>query len=214
MKKSHNFIFYIFIWITGIVFTIFRGQFIQIFDSETVLPDLIVILTIYSFLFYGLKVAVIFTFTQGFLLDLFSVAPNGLFTLTYLVGFAVASILFMVVDPRHPKGQIFITLIYMVSGHCVYLGCMLLFANYSFVNISILISLMLHAIITAFFSPAIFFLINISRVSILGEKQESLTQRLYGMDYLPGLNFYKFMGDYNEEEKWATSIEKGHKNLL
>ena len=213
MKKSHKFIFYIFAWIAGVVFTILRGNIIQLFDSEAALPDLTIILTIYLFLFYGPKVAVIFTFTQGFLLDLLSVGTKGLFTLTYLTGFAAAFILFMVIDPRHPKGQIFITLIYVLSGHCVFVGCMLLFSNYSFVNIPILVSLILHAIITAFFAPTVFFLINVSRASVFGEKQESLTQRLYDMDYLPGLNFYKFMVDHNEEEKWATSIEKGHKNL-
>ena len=214
MKKSHKFIFYIFIWVAGIVFITLRGGIIQIFDSEAALPDFIVIFTIYLFLFYGSKVAVLFAFTQGFILDLFSVGSKGVFTLTYLIGFAIAVLLFRFIDPRHPKGQIFSTFIYMITGHCIFLVCMLLFANYSFINISALISLILHAAITAFLSPAVFFLINISRTSIFGEKQESLTQRLYDMDYLPGLNFSKFIGDYsNEEEKWATTIEKGHKNL-
>lgn len=213
MKKSHKIIFFIFVFVAGVAFTMLRGKIIHIFDSEAALPDIIVIFTIYLFLFYGPRVAVLFAFTQGFLLDLFSVGPKCLFTLTYLVGFTSAFLLFRVIDPRHPKGQIFITLIYMISGHCIFLICMLLFNNYSFANISILISLILHAIITALFSPAVFFLINISRLPFFGETRESLTQQLYDMDYLPGLNFSEFMGDYNEEEKWATSIEKGHKNL-
>jgi rod shape-determining protein MreD len=134
--------------------------------------DIITILIGYLFLVYGSATAALFAFGQGFVIDIYSGGPQGIFSFTYFSIFFLFWVLSRTFNISEQKGQFFLVLIavgfkklfiafiFWASSHDMNLSTTLIWLSVA------------SALITALCAPLAFAILNRTR-DITGFKAEA-----------------------------------------
>ena len=118
--------------------------------------DLLTILTVYLFLYYGNEAVVGFAFGQGLIIDLFSGSMRGIFTFLYLIVFLEIFVGSRVFDIQRPKGQAVLIFLAVLLKKILFLALMALFSFDIAFSKSFLLAAVLSAIITGLAWPFFF----------------------------------------------------------
>jgi rod shape-determining protein MreD len=149
-----------------------KGKCANNLSLEPLDLDIIVILTGYIFLFYGSANTALFAFGQGFVIDIFSGGPQGIFAFTYFSIYLIFFIGSRLFNINEPKGQFF--LVFMAVGYKkIFLG-LIFWASSSYFDLSVSVIWLsaLSALITALAAPIVFLIFNNLKKS-LGFRKEA-----------------------------------------
>jgi len=153
-------VFCSFAWFLGFLFTLVRGEWIELAGKDIFDPDFLTILTAYLFLLYGRTISGTFALGQGLLVDVFSAGLQGLFGLLYLGVFGGIYLGSRFFNLQEPKGQFFLISFVVLLKKVMFFTLLAVFSRgFVFSNAHILF-LGSSAIVTGLFAPVIFFLFN------------------------------------------------------
>jgi len=144
----------------GLVFTLTKGNWVNLLGLDIFDLDLLIILITYLLFLYGQTAAGIFAFGQGFLVDLFSGGFNGLFAFLYLSIFGGICIGSRFVNINNPKGQFIIVFMAVFMKKVVFFIVLSLFYQEILFSTSFLWISGVSVIGTALIAPLIFYLFN------------------------------------------------------
>jgi rod shape-determining protein MreD len=156
------------VWFISLFFVVTKGSVtshgmtLYLFE-----PDLVTILVAYLLVSYRETGAGIFAFCQGFLVDIFTAGPLGLFSLLYLAVFLgihlVGSRFF---DLHSPRGQ-FVIISLAVLLKEVLFGVFLYVSSLEIVfSVSFLCAVISSAMVSGLVGPLFFYLLNRVRRSL------------------------------------------------
>ena len=122
--------------------------------------DLVIVLTVYLFVFYSETGAGIFAFGQGLIIDVFSGGMPGLFTLLYLVAFSIIKLASRPLDFLSTGGRIAVIFITVLLKS--FLMVILIYLFYLEITFSVadFVSFVFSAIFSSFIAPFLFFFLN------------------------------------------------------
>ena len=123
-------------------------------------PDLIAIIAGYLFLSHGQTVAVLFSFSQGFVIDLFSGGMKGLFSLLYL---ALCGLIFLgcrLFNLQDPKGQFIIIGSAVLLKEILFIAFLYLLSTSTVPGSSFVFPSLVSALIAGLLSPVLFYLFD------------------------------------------------------
>ena len=144
----------------GVLFTLLKGVRTDPWGVGVFDLDLLTILTAYLFLSFGRIQAGVFALGQGFLIDIFSSAFDGLFIFLYLIvfwGIYLGSLFF---NFQTPKGQILIVSLAVLFKHVMLLAVLALFSTRVVFSTSFLCASTVSVIGTGLITPILFGLFN------------------------------------------------------
>ena len=127
---------------------------------NTVDVDLVTITTAYLLVFYGDTGAGIFALSLGFLIDIFSAGPLGLFTLFYLavfLGIKFGSLLF---DLLSARGQIILVTLAVLLKEILFVIFLHVFSLEMACSYSNIFTFVSSALISGVSAPIVFHLFN------------------------------------------------------
>jgi rod shape-determining protein MreD len=144
----------------AIVFTLFKGKFLNFFGLYGFEIDLITIILAYLFLYLGSIPAVIFAFSQGFLIDVFSGGIQGLFAFIYLIalGGIFAGCLFF--NLQEKQGCTIIILLAVLLERIAFLILLNVFVPDVVITKASLGFFLATALLTGFLAPPVFYLLD------------------------------------------------------
>lgn len=123
--------------------------------------DLITIFIAYFVLFYGQIAVGAFAFGQGLLIDVMSYGLNGCFTLLYLSVFWIVYLGCKLFDIREIKGQIIIISMAVFLKKLIFFFLLIIFSIKVDFSLSFALMSVISAIVTGFFAPFVFYLLNL-----------------------------------------------------
>ncbi len=162
--------FYLFLWFSGLIFTLIKGNFVQAMGSELFAPDLLTILISYVFLRYGQTSACFFALSQGIFIDLFSGGMHGFFTVLFLIvlcGIWLGSRLF---NLQTQTGQIVIVFFAMLLKKVFFFIMLSFFSQGAFFSNSFLWISIGLIIFTGLIAPILHYYLDYLSASALKNK--------------------------------------------
>jgi rod shape-determining protein MreD len=122
--------------------------------------DLVIILIVCLFIFYGETGATVFAFGQGLIIDLFSGGMQGLFTLTYLIAFSIIKLASRPFDLLSAGGQVFVIFITVLFTKFFMLIFLYLFSLEVILTRADCLSIVFSAIFSGLIAPFVFSFLN------------------------------------------------------
>jgi len=122
--------------------------------------DLIVILTVYLFTFYGETGAGVFAFFQGLLIDIFSGGILGFFSLLYLLLFLCIKLGSYPFHLLTLGGQILLIFLVVLSKNLLIFMFIKLFSLEAVFSFSIIFEFVISSLSTGLIAPFIFYIFN------------------------------------------------------
>jgi len=153
-------ILYFILWILGFIFTLMKGKWVNFTVLSYFDLDLIAIFIAYFVLFYGQIAVGAFAFGQGLLIDVMSYGLYGCFTLLYLGVFWVVYLGCKLFDIREVKGQIIVISMAVFLKKLIFYFLLIIFSIKVEFSLSFALMSVISAIVTGFFAPFIFYLLN------------------------------------------------------
>lgn len=118
--------------------------------------DLVTILIAYLFVNYGKTGAGFFAISQGFLIDLFSADPLGLFILLYLAIFFGFNLGCSFFDLKSPRSLLILVSFVVFLKEVLLLGLLKTFSLEIFISSTIILSSILSALLSGIIAPVLF----------------------------------------------------------
>jgi len=133
-------------------------------------PDLLTILIVYLFLYYGRTPAVAFALGQGIIVDVFSVGFKGLFAFLYMIVCAGILLGCRFFNLRDPKGQIILITLAVLLKRSFFFGAVYFFSIDPFSPSSLLWASVISALFSGLIAPAVFFIFEQAFEGPLGNR--------------------------------------------
>jgi rod shape-determining protein MreD len=134
--------------------------------------DIITILTGYIFLAYGSASTAFFAFSQGFVIDIYSGGPQGIFSFTYFSVFLLFLVGSRFFNINEPKGQ-FLLVFIAVGFKKIFISLIFWASSIDFtLSASVIWLSAFSALITALAAPIVFLIFNKTKKS-LGFREET-----------------------------------------
>lgn len=140
--------------------------------------DLVIIIVACLLVFYGETWAGIFAFSQGLLIDIFSVGPLGLFTFLYLTVFFILILGSRFFDLHSLSGQILVISLAVLLKEILFIGLLKVLSLEVIVSLSVFLAFTTSAICTGLIGPFLFYLFNHLSHFFMGSERGSSEGRI------------------------------------
>ncbi len=153
-------ILYFILWGVAILFLLVRGNLVGPIVPRYLDVDLVIIILIYLFAFYGEKGAGVFSFGMGVLTDLFAGGLFGFYKLVYLILFLIIRFGSQPLDLFSIGTQAVIVFTAVLLRGMVMITFLSLFSLRTIFSFSDFFVLLLSALCTGLIAPFLFYLFN------------------------------------------------------
>ena len=164
---------YVGLWLTGIIFILLKGYFMEALGSRLLDLDLIIIIIAFIYLKYGPAWAGCYAFGQGLFTDIFSGGLQGLFITLYMAVFGVILLSALIFNLNNPKGQAIVVIVSMMVKKILLFIILLLVSVPFSLSKPMLSIFLLSVVLTGLSAPLVYYILNSIRFKLLSSDGNS-----------------------------------------
>ncbi|MDB9822253.1 rod shape-determining protein MreD [Deltaproteobacteria bacterium] len=160
-------------WSISILFILIKGDLMNHIVLKSIDVDIVIVLIVYLFIFYGETGAGIYAFGQGLIIDVFSGGMHGLFTLLYLIAFSIIKLVSRPLDLLSTGGQIAAIFMTVLLKKILMIILLYLFSLEITLTAADFLSFIFSAICSGLIAPFLFCFLNFLNRLFIGADGEA-----------------------------------------